>query len=291
MRYRNRQGEEITENEAQDRLLATLYGTAAGRLLLKLLVQPWVSRLAGAFLNTPLSAGMIAPFVERYGISLEECEQTVYPSYNAFFHRRLCTAARPVDDRREVFISPCDAKLSVYPIRQDKSFVIKGLPYTLERLLKSRRLAEHYEGGTMLVFRLTVNDYHHFCYVADGKKSKNRRIPGVLHTVNPIAMETVPVFAENAREYSLLKSEEFGRILMMEVGALMVGKIVNLAEQGMVRRGEEKGWFEFGGSTVILCLEKDRVELDEDIRNNQAEGIETIVRMGEKIGRRKLPQG
>lgn len=291
MRYRNRQGEEITENEAQDRLLATLYGTAAGRLLLKLLVQPWVSRLAGAFLNTPLSAGMITPFVERYGISLEECEQTVYPSYNAFFHRRLCTAARPVDDRREVFISPCDAKLSVYPIRQDKSFVIKGLPYTLERLLKSRRLAEHYEGGTMLVFRLTVNDYHHFCYVADGKKSKNRRIPGVLHTVNPIAMETVPVFAENAREYSLLKSEEFGRILMMEVGALMVGKIVNLAEQGMVRRGEEKGWFEFGGSTVILCLEKDRVELDEDIRNNQAEGIETIVRMGEKIGRRKLPQG
>lgn len=291
MRYRNRQGEEIKENEAQDRLLKTLYGTAAGRLLLKLLVQPWVSRLAGAFLNTPLSVGMIAPFIERYGISMEECEQTVYPSYNAFFHRRLCSGARPIDCRREVLISPCDAKLSVYPIGQDSRFVIKGLPYTLERLLRSRRLAEHYAGGTMLVFRLTVNDYHHFCYVADGRKTKNRRIPGRLHTVNPIAMETVPVFAENAREYSLLQSEEFGRILMMEVGALMVGKIVNLTEQGMVRRGEEKGWFEFGGSTVILCLEKDRVELDEDIRNNQAEGIETIVRMGEKIGRRRLLQG
>lgn len=291
MRYRNRQGEEIRENEAQDRLLATLYGTAAGRLLLKLLVQPWVSRLAGAFLNTPLSAGMIAPFAKRYGISLEECEQTGYPSYNAFFHRRLRADARPVDNRGEIFISPCDAKLSVYPIRQDESFVIKGLPYTLERLLRSRRLAERYEGGMMLVFRLTVNDYHHFCYVADGTKTKNRRIPGVLHTVNPIAMETVPVFAENAREYSLLKSEEFGRILMMEVGALMVGRIVNLTEQGVVRRGEEKGWFEFGGSTVILCLEKDRVELDEDIRRNQAEGIETIVRMGEKIGRRKSLQG
>lgn len=291
MRYRNRQGEEIKENEAQDRLLKTLYGTAAGRLLLKLLVQPWVSRLAGAFLNTSLSVGMIAPFIERYGISMEECEQAVYPSYNAFFHRRLCSGARPIDRRREVLISPCDAKLSVYPIEQDSRFVIKGLPYTLERLLRSRRLAEHYAGGTMLVFRLTVNDYHHFCYVADGRKTKNRRIPGRLHTVNPIAMETVPVFAENAREYSLLQSEEFGRILMMEVGALMVGKIVNLTEQGTVHRGEEKGWFEFGGSTVILCLEKDRVELDEDIRNNQAEGIETIVRMGEKIGRRRLLQG
>ena len=112
------------------------------------------------------------------------------------------------------------------------------------------------------------------------------RIPGVLHTVRPVATGTVPVYAENAREYSLLKTENFGVVLMMEVGAMLVGRIVNLHGEAEVRKGQEKGYFEFGGSTVILVFEKDKVTLAEDILKNNEDGFETAVKMGEVIGKR-----
>ena len=155
----------------------------------------------------------------------------------------------------------------------------------MDSLVKNHCLAEKYLEGTLCVFRLTVSDYHHYCYVDDGVKTKNYRIPGLLHTVHPLANDQYPVYAENAREFSILKSKNFGRILMMEVGAMMVGKIVNHHERFEVRRGMEKGFFEFGGSTVILAFQKDAVILDEDIMANMKEGYETIVRMGEVIGR------
>jgi phosphatidylserine decarboxylase len=141
-----------------------------------------------------------------------------------------------------------------------------------------------YAGGTMLVFRLTVDDYHHYCYVDDGIKTPNHHINGVFHTVNPIANDYYPIYKENTREYSLLKSKHFGDVLMMEVGALMVGKIVNYHNNADVKRGQEKGRFEFGGSTVVLCLQKGQAEIDNDIIANSAKGLETRVKLGEKIG-------
>ena len=140
-------------------------------------------------------------------------------------------------------------------------------------------------GGTLCVFRLTVQDYHHYAYVDDGVKTKNYHIPGVCHTVNPLANDQYPIYTENTREFSVLKSKHFGRILMMEVGALLVGKIVNHHEKLKVSRGMEKGFFEFGGSTVILAFEKDQVTIAEDIMENNAMGFETIVKMGEVIGK------
>ena len=129
-----------------------------------------------------------------------------------------------------------------------------------------------------------MDDYHRYCYIADGEKTANIHIPGVLHTVNPIANDVYPIYVQNSREYSLLRTDTFGDVLMMEVGALLVGKIVNHHEASSVRRGQEKGYFQFGGSTVVLLLEKDRVQLDEDIITNSRENCETIVKMGEKIG-------
>ena len=162
--------------------------------------------------------------------------------------------------------------------------MVKNTSYTLRSLLRNRNLADHYEDGTLLVFRLSVDDYHRYCYIDSGMKSKNFRIKGVFHTVNPIAHETVPVFKENTREYTILSSRNFGRLLVMEVGALLVGKIVNYHEKAYVMRGEEKGRFEFGGSTIIVCIEKGRVIIDNDIMENSMKGIETKVKMGEKIG-------
>ena len=120
-----------------------------------------------------------------------------------------------------------------------------------------------------------------------GRRSHERIINGVFHTVQPIAFEHCPVYKENTRKYCIIKTKEFGTILMMEVGALMVGRITNYEEAGTVRKGQEKGKFEFGGSTIILLLQKDAAVLDSDLIRNTEEGYETIVKMGERIGTAK----
>ena len=135
-----------------------------------------------------------------------------------------------------------------------------------------------------MIFRLTVDDYHRYCYVADGIKEDNVFIQGVLHTVNPLANDYFPIYKENSREYSILHTKEFGDIVMMEVGALLVGKIVNHHRKYRVLRGQEKGYFEFGGSTVVLLVKKNTVQIDADILENSAQNIETVVKFGEKIG-------
>lgn len=284
MRYRDRTGKEITGNEKQECILRVLYGTAPGRLLVKLLVHPVVSTIAGCFLNMKLSSFLAKAAVKKYGIDLSDYEERYFSSYNAFFRRKLIPGKRPVSAGKEILISPCDAKLLCIPVREGSLFRIKHSVYTLRSLLRNGKLAEKYEGGMLLVFRLTVDDYHHYCYIADGRKSKNVHIKGVFHSVNPFAADEIPVYKENTREYSVLETAEFGTVLMMEVGAMLVGKICNMHGAASVYQGEEKGYFEFGGSTVILGFEKDRICLDADIIRNSREQVETLVRMGERIG-------
>lgn len=284
MKCVDREGCEIIKGDTQDKMLAFLYQTRVGRGMLRLLIKPWVSVAAGKFLDSALSRCLIKPFVKRSGIDLSEYQMEKYHSYNEFFTRKIKPECRKIDERNAHLIAPCDSKLSVYPISENARFVIKNTEYSMVSLLKNQLLAKYYEGGQLLVFRLAVDDYHRYCYVDNGSKSKNYRIPGVFHTVNPLANDVYPIYKENTREFSVLKSENFGRILMMEVGALLVGRIVNYHEKKDVKRGEEKGRFEFGGSTVILCLEKDRAVIDEDILLNSSRGIETAVKLGEKIG-------
>ena len=223
--------------------------------------------------------------MEKNKIDLSICEKQKFSSWNDFFTRRLRQGERPVDEREKVLVSPCDGKLSVHRIDKNSRFWIKDTEYTVEQLLRNKSLAERYLGGYALVFRLTVDDYHHFCYPAEGKKSDNVVVPGIFHTVNPVANEVYPIYRENAREYTLLKTEKFGTVLMMEVGAMMVGKITNVEKKSVsVKKGQEKGWFEFGGSTIILLLQHEKVRLDYDLIENTENGYETVVRMGERIG-------
>lgn len=224
------------------------------------------------------------PFVRRHGIDLGQFEPQVYRSYNEFFSRRIRPEARPLDPDPSHFISPCDSKLTALPITPDCRFTLKHTVYTVSSLLRDEALAQRYCGGAALIFRLTVDDYHRYCYVAQGEKSENIRIPGVFHTVNPIANDVYPIYKENTREYSVLRSPEFGDILMAEVGALLVGKIVNHHGAAQVRRGQEKGYFQFGGSTIVLLVPEGKLRLDQDILENSRRGIETVVRYGEKIG-------
>ena len=287
MKQRTRDGRLIEGADGQDRLLAALYGNAFGRMLLKPLTAPWLSAAAGRFLSTKGSCVFIKPFIRSNRIDMGQFEPVDYGSYNDFFSRRIRPEARPVDMDPRHLISPCDSKLTALPITETGRFTLKHTEYTVGSLLKNPSLAAQYVGGWALIFRLTVDDYHRYCYAFSAEKGENIRIPGRLHTVNPIANDFFPIYKENAREYTCLRTREFGEVIAMEVGALLVGKIVNHHGKASVRRGQEKGYFQFGGSTVVLLLKPDAALIDADILENSRSGIETVVRFGERIGTAK----
>ena len=284
MKQRSRDGILIEGADGQDRLLAALYGNAFGRMLLKPLTAPGLSKLAGKFLSTKASKVFIKPFIRNNHIDMSQFEPVEYESYNDFFSRRIRPEARPIDMDPGHLISPADSKLTALPITESGRFMLKHTEYTVGSLLKDPALAAEYVGGWALIFRLTVDDYHRYCYAFSGEKGENIAIPGKLHTVNPIANDFFPIYKENAREYTIVRTEGFGEVIAMEVGALLVGRIVNHQGAASVKRGQEKGYFQFGGSTVVLLLKKDTAVIDGDILENSRNGIETVVKFGEKIG-------
>lgn len=284
MKQKFRNGTLIEVDNGQDKFLKKLYGSTFGRILLKPLVTPVVSNIAGAFLSTKCSCALIKPFIRSNNIDMSQFEDVKYNSYNEFFSRKIREGARMIDMDSTHFISPADSKLTVLPISKDTRFTLKHTKYSVSSLLKNKELANEYQDGYAFIFRLTVDDYHRYCYIDDGVKERNIHIAGKFHTVNPIANDYYPIYKENTREYSILHSKHFGDIVMMEVGALLVGKIVNLHEKEEVKRGQEKGYFQFGGSTVVLLTKANAVQVDEDILVNSKDGIETIVKYGEKIG-------
>ena len=268
--------------------LAFLYGCAAGRLVLKLLTRRFVSRLAGGFMNSRLSVRMIDSFVRKNNIDLSEYETADYRCYNQFFTRRIRPECRPIDTDPTHLISPCDCKLSAYPIDEGRRFWIKQSAYTVEELLGGDPLAAQFAGGVCVICRLTVDDYHRYCYIDDGEKEDNHFLPGVLHTVQPIALERVNIYKRNCREYTLMHTAHFGDVVQVEVGALMVGKICNHHGRAQVHRGADKGMFQFGGSTIVLLLRPGAVDINDELLRNTQNGLETVVRMGERIGEQAL---
>lgn len=283
--YITRDGTKIDGTTGQDHLLEVIYGHALTRMLLRPFLSPAVSDICGKFLSTRLSRRIIPSFVKKNHIDLGIYEKQEFDSYNAFFTRKIKAEQRPINEQKNILISPSDGKVTAYPITQEGRFWIKHTQYTAAQLLKDERLAERYMGGWIYVIRLTVDDYHRYCYVADGRKSRQRKIRGVLHTVNPVANDYYPIYKMNSREYCLLKTKEFGTILLMEVGALMVGKINNHEEDSaQVKRGNEKGMFEFGGSTIVVMTEPGMTKPDKDIIQNTKAQAETLIKMGEPIG-------
>lgn len=280
----DRDGKIVEKSGMQDRFLKKMYTTKAGRMIISVLINPAISYICGKILDSRASAMLIPLFIKVNNIDVSLYEKTSYNSFNEFFTRKIKTEYRPVDMNETHLISPCDSKLSMHFIGEDSSFIIKNTRYTLKELLKDEKLAHQYEGGYIGIFRLCVNDYHRFHYIDDGKRSHERRIQGVLHTVNPVANDSYPVYKENTREYCIHRTKNFGDVIVMEVGAMLVGRIVNKSEKCTVKKGQEKGCFEYGGSTVVLIFKKDVIIPDEDILVNTVAGYETCVKFGEKIG-------
>ncbi len=227
MNSRTRDGRLVNTYDGQGTVIRFLYEKPLGQQLLKLLIRPGVSKAAGWCLSRGPSRLFVGPFVRKNRLDLTDYPERKYKSFNDFFTREIYPGRRPVDQDASHLIAPCDSKLTAIPITPEARFSVKGVEYTLESLLRDQGLSDRYQGGMLLLFRLSVDDYHRYCYVADGIKSENVRIPGVFHTVSPHAAEKLPIYRENTREYSLLETRQFGTVLMMEVGALLVGKIQN----------------------------------------------------------------
>lgn len=284
MKYRDLNGKEYIYDTTQDKFLRLLYGTAPGRRIISRLVRPGVSEFAGRVMDSRISSLFISRFVRKNGIKLSEYVPTRYRSYNDFFTREIKTESRSFPDDVNVLASPCDGKVTAHRISDRLVMKIKGTDYSIKSLLLNRELCEEFAGGYCVIIRLSVDNYHRYAYIDDGYKTDNYYIAGLFHTVNPVAMEHNNIYYENSREYTVIDTEHFGRIVQMEVGALAVGRIVNYDGEGQIERGAEKGYFEFGGSTVVLLLKSEQVRIDDVFLKNTEEGFETFIKLGERLG-------
>ena len=258
------------------KVLKFLYNTILGRCILKITSSHAVANISEKYLNSRLSKHRIKKFIKKNNIDMNEYETKEYNSFNDFFQRKIKKGKRPI---KNGLIAICDAKLTAYKISEKNTFEIKNSIYTIEELIKEKEKCYEYA----LIFRLTVSHYHHYVFPDDGKIRKSKKIKGILHTVQPIALKKYKVFVENTREVTFLNCKHLGNVCYTEVGAMLIGKIVNENVKNF-KKGEEKGHFEFGGSTIILLIEKNKVKIRKDILNNSKKDIETEVKLGEKIG-------
>jgi len=271
--------------------ISFLYNTLPGRILLRLLIKPTVSKFFGFIMDSGISRLAIPSFVKKNNINLNEYKDIKYKSFNSFFSREIKEGYRPISANTSELIAPCDGKLTAYQITTNSVFKIKNSAYSISSLLQDKRLADDFIGGVCLIFRLMPQDYHRYCYIDDGEIVNRKRIKGVLHTVRPISVQKYNVYTQNSREYVVLNTKNFGKVIQMEVGALFVGRIANLKTKGTFTRGEEKGMFEFGGSTIVMLFQKDEVTIDKTIYENTRNNKETIVKQGNKIGKKSIREG
>ena len=280
------------ENVAGGNYIKWSYGSPIGKSLTELLIKKKLfSKLYGLYCDTSLSKKKISKFIKDFNIDMSISSSNIsdFKNFNDFFIRALKSGARPISMDKNLLISPGDGRLFAYEnISMNELVQVKGIHYSLSELIKDNDLAKEYEGGTCLVLRLCPTDYHRFHFIDSGIPLENHFIKGNYYSVNPIALERIPkLYCQNKREWSAFKSDNFGDILHIEVGATCVGTIVQTyTENKRVNKGDEKGYFKFGGSTTIILLKKDVVKIDEDILNQTNLGYETMVLMGESIGKR-----
>ena len=291
-RYRDRQtGDIVPECVPAQSLLHWLYATATGRLFFRtFLNRPFCSRLVGRWQQSAWTRRQIRPFAERYRIDLEELELPLdhYRNFNDFFIRRLKPQARPCDPDPTRLCSPADGKVLVYP-RLDPvdRLPVKSCAFTVDSLLGEIVDPAPYRGGAALVVRLAPYDYHRFHFPADGQAAPAAMVAGGYHSVNPLALERVPdIFHRNRRAICQLDTPHFGKIACVEVGALNVASIVQTYAPGPCARGGEKGYFQFGGSTIVLLFAPGTVAFDDDLVTDSAAGLEVHVRTGAGVGKR-----
>ncbi len=286
----NRQTQQIEiENTYKQDSLHFLYKTDLGRALSSSVFNKHlISKLYARVVKSRQSISLIQKFIKHYDIDISEIKHPIegFRCFNDFFIRELKDGARPIDTNCDHLISPADSRLCVFDLAEKNNLPVKGYWYSLSALIKDKKLAKEYAEGWCFIYRLAPADYHRYCYIDNGYQEKVKRLRGVLHSVNPIAMSSVKnLLSRNYRELTILHTENFGKVLHLEVGALLVGKIIQ-RDHGAhsFGKGEEKGWFEYGGSTIIQIFKKEHVQPDADILEQTQNKTETLVRYGQKTG-------
>ncbi|SEB70489.1 phosphatidylserine decarboxylase [Tenacibaculum sp. MAR_2009_124] len=281
-------GELKTETPPGEGFLKLLYNNPFGKMMLIPLVKrKFLSSLYGKLMDKPSSINKIEGFVKDLKIDMEDAERSIedYISFNDFFYRKLKKEARPI---KEGLISPGDGKLLAFEnISQVNDFFVKGRKFNLEEFLSDKKLASRFENGSLLILRLAPNDYHRYHFPFDGTPTSMTKIKGNYLSVSPYALASnfTKVFCENKREYCILKMASKGHMLIAPVGATMVGSIIETYTPNKeINKGDEMGYFAFGGSTIVLLLEKGSFSIDQDILNNTKNNRETFVKMGDQIG-------
>lgn len=279
------------EHVMAENSLRWVYGSPLGRLSLHLLIKRAIfSKLIGWLKNRPSSQKEIAPFVEEYGINMEESQLGIsdFRSFNDFFYRKLKAGARPIagDDATAVF--PADARHMGWEKASDiKQVFVKGQQFDLVGLLGDPELAERYQDGAFVLSRLCPTDYHRFHFPVSGTPNESRRIPGPLASVSPYNLRNkLSWLWTNKREITLVQSPQWGQVAILEVGATGVGGIEQTyTPHQHVQRGDEKGYFYFGGSTVITLFEAGKIRLADDLVQATQAGHELFARQGDAMGR------
>jgi phosphatidylserine decarboxylase len=278
-----------TEKVAGEKWLVWLYNNPIGEATLWALAKrKLVSTVYGNMMDRSSSVKKIHPFIEDFDIDMSIAQEQEFNSFNDFFTRKLKVDARPVNTSSNIVVSPADGKILAYTDIGYSDFIIKGFRFDVSSFLDNPDLAQKYDDGSLLIIRLAPVDYHRFHFPVSGNLSQNKKIEGDYYSVNPIALrKKAEIFCLNKREYTVLSNPLFGDVIMAEVGATMVGSIEQTFKGSFANKGEEKGYFKFGGSTVVLLFERSKILIDEDLLNNTSQGYETSVKMGEKIGENK----
>ncbi len=283
-------GEQKVERIYGHRALSLLYGDGFFRKIFSICVLPllahlpFFSRVYGYLQKKETSKKKIAPFIETYGVDANEFLDSNFRSFNDFFIRKLKPKARPITADPNILAMPADGRYFVYPAFEQ--FVVKGKEFSLFEFLQSRADASRYADGSMAIVRLCPSDYHRFHFPCDGIPTKPRLINGPLYSVNPMALcKRISILAENKRMITEIDTENFGTILYIEIGATAVGTIrQTFTPVQKVKKGDEKGYFEFGGSCIVLLFEKGRIAFDADLIKNTELGLETRANFGESLG-------
>jgi len=298
IRYYNRVSKQIEVESVygNDFLEWAYQGRLGFSLTDRIFSKKWLSLLMGAYENSAISKSKIPGFIERYGIEMNDYEKADYSCFNDFFIRRFKPGKRAFAESKNVFCAGAEARyLAFENIRSTSRFRVKGIEIDLARLLGEKNgedsVSSEFDGGTLIIARLCPVDYHRFHFPVSGKIERAYRVAGNLHSVNPLALGAKPdVFLENERQVALLESDVFGKVAMIEVGALGVGKIVQTAYRlngsypVKFEKGQEKGYFLFGGSTVIWVLQRNRLILSEDLAVHSQQGMETWIPLGDPLG-------
>ena len=271
--------------------LRWLYNNPFGEFCLKTVInKKLTSSIFGRLMDMSISKRKIKNIVKTLNINMEESEKQIkdFRTFNDFFTRKLKSGARPINKDDSNVCSPTDGKVLVFEkIKSIDKFFIKGEKFILSKFLQDEKLASKYENGSLMIIRSTPSDYHRFHFPVSGIIGALTKINGKYDSVSPYAIrKNIRIFCENKREHTIIKTEKFGDVIMIEIGATFVGSIIQIfCPNSTVKKGQEKGYFKFGGSTVALIFESGKVIIDHDLLKNTTNMFETKVMMGERIAK------